>query len=124
MSGNINISNQNISLMFFGLCQDVDQVQSCRCRYCDTPLDMGDIYNNISKRNGNLSKKEKLAIAAQHGWTPRNRKHFTRELGIRLRDGKKVNICPECYGIWPMIQGAPQEFFIRSATPSNATSIV
>ena len=81
------------------------------CRYCNTNLSKGDIFEVLKETYGYTEEKA-IRAAKTYGWTPENKIHFTRELIIQFeyRNKPQIQICPDCNGISPTDETAPREY--------------
>ena len=69
------------------------------CRHCGTDLDDGDILERLRMGEHDPQKLEEWAHC--FGWTPSNRKRFTRVVTVQPLRGAQYEECPDCGGRWP-----------------------
>lgn len=70
------------------------------CKFCQEPLDMGDIFVVLCKKFQGKSYDDLMKIASYYGWSPTNRKSFTKEISFHFQDAH-ISLCPNCQSIWP-----------------------
>lgn len=83
------------------------------CRYCNSNLDGGDIFEILSQNEEykSLSQEQILEIAWDYGYTIDNPIHFSKETIVQFKDKPQITICPFCNGIWPTDNKMPKEYY-------------
>ncbi len=83
--------------------------KSYTCRHCSADLDRGDIYEVLKKQNEEITpahlRKSDADIrraAKSHGWTEKNRLHYTAEVRVQPEGEKQYMECPACRGRDPL----------------------
>jgi hypothetical protein len=66
------------------------------CRFCNYNLSAGDIYEVLKKNNPTASHESLLEMAKMFGWTPENKKEFSKVLILQDDSRDQIEICPEC----------------------------
>lgn len=68
------------------------------CPHCGFELDNGDIYEKLRKMSvykDNTDNEVEVA-AMSYGWTPQNKKRFSKKVVVQPYDTSQYTICPEC----------------------------
>ena len=78
------------------------------CRYCNYNLDDGDIYEVLKSL---YPDHDTLKMAGYYGWTPENKKSFSKEIIIQFPNQPQIKICPECKGEFPTYMDAPKRYY-------------
>ncbi len=83
------------------------------CRYCNSNLDGGDIFEILSQNEEykTLSHEQILEIAWHYGYTIDNPIHFSKEIIVQFKDKAQITICPFCNGIWPTDNKMSKEYY-------------
>ncbi len=83
--------------------------KSYTCRHCSADLDRGDIYEVLKKQNEEIapahlqkSDADIRRAAKSHGWTEKNRLHFSAEVIVQPDRGEQYMECPQCKGRDPL----------------------
>lgn len=68
------------------------------CPHCGFDLDDGDIFTKLRSLSVYKDKNDNDVeiIAMYYGWTPQNKKRFTKRVTVQPLDGPQCTICPEC----------------------------
>ena len=68
------------------------------CPHCEFELDDGDIFCKLRgmKEYAGKSDNEVEIIALSYGWTPQNRRRFTKRCVVQPIDSPQYVMCPEC----------------------------
>lgn len=80
------------------------------CRYCNTCLDDGDVFEVLQRRYPDKTDAEIMDKARMYGWTPENKKRFLKEVIVQYDDKPQITVCPECGGVSPLDPSAPKEY--------------
>jgi hypothetical protein len=86
------------------------------CRYCGFDLNDGDIYEVLKSKPDyqKKSNEEVMKIAGYYGWTPENKKFFSKEMTIEFECKGQITICPDCKGISPTNLDAPKKYMTEN----------
>lgn len=72
------------------------------CPHCGFDLDDGDIFEKLKnmKEYKNKSDNDVEVSATYYGWTPQNKKHFTKRVIVQPIDAPQYTMCPDCKAIF------------------------
>jgi hypothetical protein len=69
------------------------------CPHCNRELDAGDVYEILVEMPlSNRSAEKNIETAREYGWTPENKKRFSKKVGCydMIEDRVTHYICPFC----------------------------
>ena len=84
------------------------------CRYCGLNLNDGDIFEVLKSNSPEKTNEEVVKIAGYYGWTPENKKFFSKETIIQFECKPQITICPDCKGISPTNLDAPKKYMTEN----------
>lgn len=69
-----------------------------KCPHCGFDFDDGDIFTKLRNLSVYKDKSDNDVeiIALSYGWTPQNKKRFTKKIVVQLMDGPQCTMCSEC----------------------------
>jgi hypothetical protein len=69
---------------------------SPHCQHCGADLDDGDIFDRLRAKYPDKDDASIEEAARCYGWTPRERKRFSRAIIFQPLDGGQYMKCPDC----------------------------
>jgi Zn-finger nucleic acid-binding protein len=81
------------------------------CPECGSLWNDGDVLEKLRKTYPLMSENTLLEWAGDYGWTPKNKAHFGRVIGIEIQgeyDGVSYYQCPDCQTTWDRFTGEKQ----------------
>ncbi len=68
------------------------------CPHCGYDLDDGDVFQRLRRMSTYKDKNdhEVEIVAMYYGWTPQNKKRFTKKVVVQPFDAPQYTMCPDC----------------------------
>jgi hypothetical protein len=90
------IDERNISIHIYDALTTMAPIDPCP--HCGFDFDDGDVFQKLRSMSVYKDKNDTDVelIALYYGWTPQNKKRFSKKVIVQPFDGAQYTMCPEC----------------------------